>query len=172
MPSSPRCKTCFDLDLSKIPKPHRDGNSCSIGQVAYHWIKSSQLRSSARDSSRPSSYNGNRFSGCLTCFILSNAIETLITQAQLVDTPRGGRFEDLEYQIAITDKDEDAGIGEKWSKKVRSGRPGSKSLRFVMRVTPPGRQDFQEEFDVELYTPPGGKLPSTLRPLSKPLQAC
>ncbi|KAF8228989.1 HET-domain-containing protein [Tricholoma matsutake] len=158
MRSLPRCQTCYDLDLSKIPKPHRNGESCSIGQVAYHWIKSSELTASAHDSFRPGSYNGNSFRGCMTCLMLSKAAETLITQAQLVGNPQGGKFDDLEYQIAITDKDEDEGVGEKWSKKIKSGRPGSQSLHFILRVTPPGskqRGSFQEEFNVELYIPPG-----------------
>lgn len=162
MRSLPRCQTCYDLDLSKIPKPHRNGESCSIGQVAYHWIKSSELTASAHDSFRPGSYNGNSFRGCMTCLMLSKAAETLITQAQLVGNPQGGKFDDLEYQIAITDKDEDEGVGEKWSKKIKSRRPGSQSLHFILRVTPPGskqRGSFQEEFNVELYIPPGGKLP-------------
>jgi hypothetical protein len=172
MPPSRRCKTCFDLDLSRIPKPHLDPDECSVGQAAYHWITSSQLRSSARNSSRPRGYNGNQLLGCLTCRMLSNAIETLIFQAQLVDRLRGVRAENLEYQIAITDKDEDLGVGEKWSRQVRTERPGSESLCLVLRVTPPPSRgqdgDTQEEYEVELYTPPDGKFPIYIQ---KTLQA-
>jgi hypothetical protein len=78
--------------------------------------------------------------------MLTSAIETLITQAQLVDAPR---VEDLQYQIVIGDDGP-------------NGRPAEKSLYVILRIAPHGKEqaeNYSEQFVVELYTPRGGKLP-------------
>lgn len=160
MRSLPHCETCHGLDLSKLqPNPRLR----VLGDTPRHWIMSSELKASVHDSSRSGSYNGHSFRGCMTCLMLSKAVETLVTQAQLVGDLQGATFDDVKYRIAFTDKpeSEDMRVGDRWSKGVKSGRPGSQSLHFVLRVTPPGSDpdSFQEEFTAELYTPPGGKLP-------------
>ncbi|KAI9730237.1 MAG: hypothetical protein M1834_006001 [Cirrosporium novae-zelandiae] len=116
------CKFCYDLDLNAIPKPHKDPDICSIGQVARYWIKSSALERSV-----------NR--GCQTCSVLRNAIDTLIQRGGLVEVPELPASP-VKYRIAICDPNEH--------------QSGSQSLRIVLRCALDSQDD--EEFEVELFT--------------------
>lgn len=60
--------------------------------------------------------------------------------------------EELEYQIAVLDKDEDDS-DEMEGDRVSTDRTGSQSLHLLLRCHLETGEEFEEEFEVELYTP-------------------
>ncbi|KAF9469586.1 heterokaryon incompatibility protein-domain-containing protein [Collybia nuda] len=137
-PKLTNCSTCFDLDMRYIPQPHRDPDSSTYAQVARHWILSTNL---AKDPT------------CKTCSFLKSAFDTLVNSADLVGTPPRG----MTYSIAILDRDDGYGADAATLKTKReaAGRSGaSRSLHVEMRCNFDGGDN--EEFQVEIYTPPGG----------------
>ncbi|KAF8962312.1 heterokaryon incompatibility protein-domain-containing protein [Flammula alnicola] len=138
------CATCFDLDLRYIPQPHKDEDSCSMGQIARHWITYADL---AKDPS------------CASCRFLKSAFDTLVNSGEVMDIPPG---REIRYSIAILDRDdgdaEDA-VARKKRREAAGNSEASKSLKVEMRCSAEKRgsndSGFQEEFELEIYTPPG-----------------
>lgn len=99
--------------------------------------------------------------------MLRDAIDTLISQGGLTDmgSIQPPKTRELEYQIAILDE-ENHDAYKKEKKEGRKGRVGSQSLRLKLRCNVDGGywdsqgRGFMEEFDVELFTPPGARSSS------------
>lgn len=139
-----KCPTCFDLDLRYIPQPNKDPNFCSIGQVARHWISSTDL---AKDKNCPS------------CRFLKSAFDTLINGGEAIDIAPGS---EISYSIAILDRDDDNSNDSSKRTDTAVSSEESRGLIVMMRcsTTSKGRETdgFQEEFKAEIYTPFGGKF--------------
>ncbi|KAF9475453.1 HET-domain-containing protein [Pholiota conissans] len=134
-----KCSTCFDLNLRYIPKPHNDPDVCSYGQVARHWILSTDL---AKDPS------------CASCRFLKSAFDTLINSGGVTEIPPGKH---VSYMIAILDRNDDDVEDDYAKKRMRDAarnKESSKSLKVEMRCTVED-DGFREEFEVEIYSPPG-----------------
>ncbi|KAF8911151.1 hypothetical protein CPB84DRAFT_1088663 [Gymnopilus junonius] len=140
------CQTCFDLDLRYIPQPHKDPDLCSYGQVARHWITSTDL---AKDAS------------CASCRFLKSAFDTLLHSGNVIHAPPGT---EISYSIAILDRNDDDvqdDVTKKKKKDAKKDGEGSQSLKVEMRCSAQKRgskdDEFQEEFAVEIYTPLGSE---------------
>lgn len=142
------CNTCFDIDLRFVPQPHKDQNICSVGQVARHWIKSSDL--------------GKNQTSCRSCRFLKSAFDILLNEGEVIDIPHGS---EIDYSIAILDRNDSNSADEQQKRKRREAALAyetSNSLLIEMRCSAVNRSrgakddGFQEEFKVEIYTRPGG----------------
>lgn len=143
-PKLTNCSTCFDLDMRYIPQPHKNPNASTYAGTTRHWIQSTSL---AEDPA------------CKSCSFLKSAFDTLVNSGDLVGTPPRG----MTYSIAILDRDDDDSADAAAQKKRReaAGRSGaSRSLKVIMRCNFASGDN--EEFNVEIYTPPGGELAHTL----------
>jgi hypothetical protein len=180
--ASSTCPLCYNLDFARIRKLTE--NTCSIGQVARHWMRTSELHTSA------DGILGTR-EPCDICALLRDATETFLYKSGLVANTRL-----LEYMVAVqndVDSDvenkpsddmsdgdsssvsswEDAADGEddladgaaNLSVTVTNtsvGKRGPERLKLVMRCNlgsdnANDEHDFQEEFELEVFTVPGGK---------------
>ncbi len=67
----------------------------------------------------------------------------------------------MPYKIAIIDRNDPGAIDMPASMKSQ-GFETARSLMAVLRCSPDGagEDDYEEEFEVEIYTPPGGEIPS------------
>ncbi len=135
------CSTCFDLDFKFVPLTHTNANTPSPGLAAKHWISSLDL-----------TWNFN----CKSCNFLKSAFDTLIASWDLPGARR-----DMPYKIAIIDRDDPGAIDMPASMKSQ-GFETARSLMGCFTVQPDGagEDDYEEEFEVEIYTPPGGERPS------------
>ena len=137
------CSTCFDLDFRYIPQPHKNRRIRSIGQPARHWISSAMLAETT---------------SCESCKLLKSSFDALTSSWGISATE--GRS--IPYQIAIIEPD-DAGAGD--ASEQEGGGAISKaprSLKVIMRCNPEYTKDgekggFDEEFEVEIYTPINSK---------------
>ena len=145
------CSTCYNLDFQYIPQPHKDRRICSIGQIARHWIPSDKF---------------TKNTGCESCQLLKSAFDTL-TSSWGISSVEGSA---IPYQIAIIDQDdEDAGDTDE-QESGRANRQVQQSLKVIMRCDPEytkgGKKGgFDEEFEIEIYTPMTGEKSNFLWPL-------
>ena len=142
-PRQASCSTCFNLDFKYVPLTHTNANTPSPGLAAKHWISSLDL---------------TRNFNCRSCYFLKSAFDTLIASWDLPGARR-----DMPYKIAIVDRDDPGAIDMPAPMKGH-GFETARSLMSVLRCSPDGasEDDYEEEFEVEIYTHPGGERPSSM----------
>lgn len=134
------CSTCFDLNFAYVPQPQRNPAICSIGQPARHWISSVNLSSNVN---------------CKSCCFLASAFDMLVSSLKATTTPG----EAISYTIAIIDQNIPGEPGAASDQNISRRTP---SLKVIMRcrlenVVNGNEGRFDEEFEVEIYTPLQGR---------------